>query len=39
MNIMTEPDEWIELAVGYDKDTVRVIALAGLARAGYLLTS
>jgi hypothetical protein len=34
MSIMTESGEWVELAFGYDKDSVRVIAQAELARAG-----
>lgn len=31
---MTEPGEWVELAFGYDKESVKVIAQAELARVG-----
>jgi hypothetical protein len=31
---MTDSGEWLELASGYDKDSVRVIAQAELARLG-----
>jgi hypothetical protein len=34
MSIMAELGEWVELAFGYDKDSVRVIAQAELARVG-----
>lgn len=34
MTAMTERSEWVELAFGYDKDSVRVIAQAELARIG-----
>ena len=31
---MTESGEWVELAFGYDKESVRVVAQAELARVG-----
>jgi hypothetical protein len=34
MSSMTETGEWVELAFGYDKDSVQVIAQAELARVG-----
>jgi hypothetical protein len=34
MSIMTELGEWAELAFGYDKDSVKVVAQAELARVG-----
>jgi hypothetical protein len=34
MSVMPELSEWVELAFGYDKDSVRVIAQAELARLG-----
>lgn len=34
MNVMTDSGEWVELAFGYDKDSVMVVAQAELARVG-----
>lgn len=34
MSAMTERGPWVELAFGYDKESVRVIAQAELARVG-----
>jgi hypothetical protein len=31
---MADSEEWVELASGYDKDSVRVVAQAELARIG-----
>lgn len=34
MRTMSESEEWVELASGYDKDSVKVVAQAELARVG-----